>query len=507
MSLRGSPLQHAADRWLDNPSQEDFPASFEAARNLMHMAWLSQTSRLQQSQDVAMVAYTTTTRPGLQQSRQAAVKCLFCDKNHATEDCRLFRLERRDGQTVLVSSEVKKKKPSRQRKARGQSSGLVIRGSVSNSSFSVGSSPLGSTGPALVLDTGTTVNIFKDKSLFTSTSPCDEVVYGVGGDKYQVKLKGTSEWGDALHVPTCPHNLISFRSLVDLDYAGEWSDDSLKFTSRSGKQMVFPFDRGTGLYVCRSFLSTALVVGHFTSEQRKRAVMVTELHERLNHASDDQMVALLESTSLLDTPLTAKDVRISRQINGPCNACVMGKFVNPPSRSSTSTPTSRPGELLHADIAFFQEGASYNRPYLVVVDDFSGFCFCRRLPNKSTTSLGDAVEEVVNEFKAWGHPVSILRSDFEAAPGAHEKRVEIQIRYLRNRFEVVKASLPFNLPTTLYSHLLCDLASSVNVLPNANLPSQSPTSSFFSANFLLSMTWILLDQWRTQTETLPTINQ
>lgn len=94
---------------------------------------------------------------------------------------------------------------------------------LSNSSFSVGSSPLGSTGPALVLDTGTTVNIFKDKSLFTSTSPCDEVVYGVGGDKYQVKLKGTSEWGDALHVPTCPHNLISFRSLVDLDYAGEWS--------------------------------------------------------------------------------------------------------------------------------------------------------------------------------------------------------------------------------------------------------------------------------------------
>jgi hypothetical protein len=165
MSLRGSPLQHAADRWLDNPSQEDFPASFEAARNLMHMAWLSQTSRLQQSQDVAMVAYTTTTRPGLQQSRQAAVKCLFCDKNHATEDCRLFRLERRDGQTVLVSSEVKKKKPSRQRKARGQSSGLVIRGSVSNSSFSVGSSPLGSTGPALVLDISSRTNPYSSPLL------------------------------------------------------------------------------------------------------------------------------------------------------------------------------------------------------------------------------------------------------------------------------------------------------------------------------------------------------
>jgi hypothetical protein len=37
MSLRGSPIQLAADRWLDNPIQDDFPASFEIARNLMHM--------------------------------------------------------------------------------------------------------------------------------------------------------------------------------------------------------------------------------------------------------------------------------------------------------------------------------------------------------------------------------------------------------------------------------------------------------------------------------------
>jgi hypothetical protein len=61
-----------------------------------------------------------------------------------------------------------------------------------------------------------------------------------------------------------------------------------------------------------------------------------------------------------------------------------------------------------------------------------------------------------------------------SAPGAHEKRAEIQIRYLRNRFEVLKASLPFTLPTTLYSSLLCDLASSLNILPNTNLPGQSP---------------------------------
>jgi hypothetical protein len=207
------------------------------------------------------------------------------------------------------------------------------------------------------------------------------------------------------------------------------------------------------------------------------------------------MASLLDSTCLLDTPLTAKDVRVSARINGPCNSCAAGKFMSAPSRPSTSTPSSSPGQLLHADIAFFQEGPSLNRPYLVVVDDFSGFCFCRKLQSKSAAVVADAVEAVISEFKAWGHPVAVLRTDFEsvfrslktrvnalgtqlqhAAPGAHEKRVEIQVRYLRNRFEVIKASLPFNIPTTLYGLLLCDLASSINALPNSNMPSMSPVA-------------------------------
>jgi hypothetical protein len=61
-----------------------------------------------------------------------------------------------------------------------------------------------------------------------------------------------------------------------------------------------------------------------------------------------------------------------------------------------------------------------------------------------------------------------------AAPGTHEKRIEIQIRYIRNRFDVVKASLGFTLPMFLYPYLLCDIASTLNMFPNANSPSICP---------------------------------
>jgi hypothetical protein len=204
--------------------------------------------------------------------------------------------------------------------------------------------------------------------------------------------------GDAYHGPACPFNLISYRTLMELGFGVQWDRDSIITTSPSGDRLSFEFDNSCGLYVADAVASSpVLVANHFTTEQRKRARMLRELHERLNHASDDQMASLLDLTCLLDTPLTAKDVRISARINGPCNSCLAGKFMNAPSRPSTSTPSSSPGQLLHADIAFFQEG----RPYLVVVDDFSGFCFCRKLQSESAAVVGDAVEAVISEYKAW----------------------------------------------------------------------------------------------------------
>ena len=77
-----------------------------------------------------------------------------------------------------------------------------------------------------------------------------------------------------------------------------------------------------------------------------------------------------------------------------------------------------------------------------MVDDFSGFT-----SNKSAQAVTTGLIDVINEFKAWSLPVKTIRTDSEnvfrsvrsqingqgvqlqfSAPGAHEKRVEIQIR-------------------------------------------------------------------------------
>jgi hypothetical protein len=163
-------------------------------------------------------------------------------------------------------------------------------------------------------------------------------------------MKGSSRWGDAYLVPQSAYNLISYRSLRGLGYAPTWGEDTIAM-SKGGHQVRFVFERSTGLYqdIIQPF-NYSLATEHYSVEQRRRVVLVKELHERTNHASLEQMVSLSESTCLLDSPLTGKDIRIGWKINGPCNACRVGKFTNPPSLSSTSTPTSGPGELLHTDI-------------------------------------------------------------------------------------------------------------------------------------------------------------
>jgi hypothetical protein len=493
LSLRGSPIQGAADRWLDDPSQAGFPESFEAVRTLMHRAWLSQTHASHTAPSTPEISYLAKpSRPAateplpLASTPRRKSHCILCDSaGHPAENCWSYCVVRVSGEPTIVKMDKKER-------------GKTRPSSISNGSycsFSAGRVPSDNRREDIVLDTGSTVNIFKDPHLFNKLTGCHETVIGVGGDPVTVTLKGSTPWGDALYIPDCLYNLISYRSLIQLGYKPTWDLQSIGMLSPDGRLTSFRFNESTGLYQYRiqSHGECSFSVGHFSAEQRRRAILVRELHERSNHPSDEQMLSLLDSTCLLGTPLTPKDIRVSNAINGPCNACAVGKFMNPPSRPSTSTPTSRPGELMHADIAFFQEGASVARPYLCVVDDYTGFTHVSKLPNKSAPAITAALTALIAEFKAWGHNVACVRSDSEnvfrsikpaingcgvqmqfAAPGAHEKRVEVQIRYLRNRFEVIKASLGFNLPTTLYPFLLSHLASTFNLFPNANSPTRPP---------------------------------
>ena len=116
-----------------------------------------------------------------------------------------------------------------------------------------------------------------------------------------------------------------------------------------------------------------------------------------NHPSCQQLCDLLESTCLLDTPLTPKDVRVSEKINGLVLTASLGNS-QPLLSYRLSVPASIPGELF--------EGKKHRVPSLLVIDDFSGYVHCLRMEGKLSSMLIKKIREVV------GIGVSSLTSIF-----------------------------------------------------------------------------------------------
>ena len=488
-SLSSSELSTLACGIMDRPYAKDYPASLEDARQLFMPAW--NRLEMEVAANVTFLAGRKTdardcgcrpcpahqgvTIPLSPPPPRVPSVCPVCGKsNHTAEKCYLLRDMKKEGVLARFMDEKRSNK-------------------MKHSSYTIVSSARSSR--LIALDTGSNINLFCSRELFASLESCSEIVMGVSPDDVQLRNKGMTVFGDAYYYPGAPVNILSLRQItlngyeVMMDKKGEWA------RIISGDGYVFDFKLGSdGLLSCPvDNALKALHARHYTVEQRKRAEMVRQLHMDLNHPSDDQLCQLLDSTCLLDTPLTAKDVRVSAGINGRCPSCLVGKFPTPPSLPSQSLPASSPGELLHTDIAYFLEGKRHKAPYLVVIDDHTDYIHCVRMEGKSATVLFDALQGVVNEYRAWGHKVVCIRSDSEAvyrsiksrvnglgiraqyaAPGVHEKKAEAAVKQIRNRFSVLVASVQFNIPSKIFPRMLCDIALTMNMLPTSRSMPKTP---------------------------------
>jgi hypothetical protein len=62
----------------------------------------------------------------------------------------------------------------------------------------------------------------------------------------------------------------------------------------------------------------------YTDEQVRRAQEVRTLHNVLNHPNDGKQIGYLQYGIIVGTHLTARDVRVHRDIYGPCVVCRAG---------------------------------------------------------------------------------------------------------------------------------------------------------------------------------------
>jgi hypothetical protein len=491
--LQGSRLNRKIVQLMDNPTSSNYPSTVQEAVALMQGVWRT---------DMAMEENKKNNPDGPQHivaKGSSSKECGWCGrKGHLKEDCRHLHKWIQENPSRISSDSPGPTPPSQPpdssdrnstRKKKGK---LAIKGHWENIAMRcTRNRPLDHPSGAitLTLDSGANVSIIGSslRGTLSNLTPCEDEITGVGGNTSKTTEVGDSRWGPAYVVNGSELNLISLNELrkvatVTMDPLG----NTFTATFPDAGSHTFKVDE-TGLYSCEvplsSFRLTANI--HYNAEQRKRAKMVQELHVLLNHPSEEKMIQLLDSGSLLSCPLTSRDIRTSTAINGPCPDCAVGKLPTPPSPASQSTPAARPGELLHADLINVVDVESRRVPYLTVMDDHTDWVFTIKLPTKKRENVAEAFSKIFAALKSWGHSPGTVRTDPEAVfksitpdvnnigyrmehsgVGRHEKKVERFVRTLKERIRTVRHSLPYTLPRKLTRHLVAAIVSTHNMTPS-----------------------------------------
>ena len=233
------------------------------------------------------------------------------------------------------------------------------------------------------------------------------------------------------------------------------------------------------------------MMAYYTLDQQKRAQEAVQLHQSLRHPSDKALGALLRSPSMINSGISPIDLANARAIWGPCPHCLEGKPLPHEGSHKTYDPggePQKPGELLHVDIVYID-----GRPRLMAVDHVTGYMSLVIMNSKSKENVIKAYEQIINAYRANLKVVRMISSDHEATlkscesylnekgvkialriPYEHEKVAERSVRMLREKMEVTRRELPYNLPPELFDALAVEVVRCCNAIPNAKTVPYSP---------------------------------
>jgi len=217
--------------------------------------------------------------------------------------------------------------------------------------------------------------------------------------------------------------------------------------------------------------------------QELRAIKARNLHKALSHPSDSVITQGIKFGLFPELGLKSEDFEYANKIFGKCRGCIMGKMQHAPKRSFTSV-TSKVGEHLHVDIIFIKNLNGLKTPYLICVEECSGFLHLIKLNSKNKVINGLLM--IILWYKSYKHQVEYIHSDSEAvfkksendlmksgihmefsSPGDHEVFAERAVRSLKDKVRSTIYDLPFRLPYSLYSYLFMHVVMNMNDTPNS----------------------------------------
>mmetsp|Transcript_21148 Transcript_21148/g.56456 ORF Transcript_21148/g.56456 Transcript_21148/m.56456 type:complete len:414 (-) Transcript_21148:43-1284(-) len=242
----------------------------------------------------------------------------------------------------------------------------------------------------------------------------------------------------------------------------------------------------------RWFSSTASEhESEFAVRDVKQARAARDLMRRAGYPSTAGMSRLLNHGGIINSPVTADDIRRAELIWGPDPASLQGKTTG---HSSPIVPTIRPSPVpigqqiqeLHCDLMFV-DGVGM----LVGVAKPMQLTLVLPIANKTAPSLKRAMTQMVDILAAQLPAGVNITAATEAVPAA-----ERSIRTLKNTMRSVIAGLPFAVPRKLVAELARYAARRLNAQNTSCLPAGLTPHEIFSASIALRPTGNVEGSWR-----------
>ena len=217
----------------------------------------------------------------------------------------------------------------------------------------------------------------------------------------------------------------------------------------------------------------------------KRAQEVLLLHQSMNCTSLRTLKVMLQSGTIIDTHLTARDVDVCVRHLPACPICLAVKSRAAPRPTSTKEPVRCIGERVHCDLFFI-----FKSIFLLFVDGFTNFAGGIVLRSKATSQIRRGLTTVSNFFSQMGNPVGVFSWDrepgavalaslhefpcvFSAAEG-HELTCERFAQTTRLAAYACYKRQPFRVPPSLCRDLVLDVLRKLNDAPNSKTAPQTP---------------------------------
>lgn len=366
----------------------------------------------------------------------------------------------------------------------------------------------------LAIDTMANINVFRNEDLVNDArdSSIPMNIDGVGEKGTKTYRRGVHPlFGDVWIVPSNQYNIVSAFQAQKNGFKLRMSEDNEScWLVNSEKNVSVYFERDPSDHFYKSEIDAETVRSkafpmsaventyrsenqsmYYTQEQLRKAEIVEGLHVALEHPSDQQLTAFLQSPSSINMPVSVQDLHNLRAIKGPCNVCLEGRpkpNVGKHPGYDPNAEATQPGEELHCDIVFVQRN-----PRLFTVDHVTGYMTFTIMPSKIASDVLSAFETVINAYRSYLRVVRYVSCDHEGVlkalesdlgkmgvrmkvriPHEHEKRAERAMRVVRERMRVKLRELPYKLPKKLYDSLASECIRNINMMPNYKSLPHSP---------------------------------